>query len=61
MIGLLMVQLLRLAGASFVALLEPVQAKRELGLRLGADVAIDSVHEDPAEAPAAPAPAVWTR
>ena len=49
-IGLLMVQLLRLAGASFVALLEPVQAKRELGLRLGADVAIDSVHEDPAEA-----------
>lgn len=44
MIGLLMVQLLRLAGASFVALLEPVQAKRELGLRLGADVAIDSVH-----------------
>ena len=50
MIGLLMVQLLRLAGASFVALLEPVQAKRELGLRLGADVAIDSVHEDPAEA-----------
>lgn len=41
MIGLLMVQLAKLAGASCVALLEPVEEKREMGRRLGADVCID--------------------
>ena len=41
MIGLIMVQLARLAGACRVALLEPVAEKREMGLRLGADTAID--------------------
>jgi len=46
MIGLLMVQLARLAGAAKVALLEPVESKREVGKKLGADVCIDPLHED---------------
>lgn len=46
MIGLLMVQLAKLAGAAKVALLEPVASKREVGTRLGADVTIDPIHED---------------
>jgi len=46
MIGLLMLQLARLAGAAKVALLEPVESKRELAKKLGADVCIDPVHED---------------
>lgn len=46
MIGLLMVQLARLAGAAKVALLEPVESKREVGRKLGADVCIDPIHED---------------
>lgn len=46
MIGLLMVQLAKLAGAAKVALLEPVASKREVGTRLGADVIIDPIHED---------------
>lgn len=48
MIGLLMMQLARLAGASKVALLEPVEAKRTVAEQLGADIAIDSIAEDPA-------------
>lgn len=35
MIGLLMVQLAKLAGAARVALLEPVEGKREVAGRLG--------------------------
>ncbi len=46
MIGLLMVQLVRLAGAAKVALLEPVEGKREVGKELGADVCIDPIHQD---------------
>lgn len=46
MIGLLMVQLAKLAGAAKVALLEPVESKRIIGKNLGADVCIDPVHED---------------
>lgn len=46
MIGLLMVQLAKLAGAAKVALLEPVASKREVGLKMGADVCIDPLHED---------------
>lgn len=46
MIGLLMLQLARLAGAAKVALLEPVASKREVAKKLGADVCIDPVHED---------------
>lgn len=46
MIGLLMVQLAKLAGAAKVALLEPVEGKREVGKKLGADICIDPVNED---------------
>ncbi len=46
MIGLLMLQLAKLAGASKVALLEPVQSKREVGLKLGADLCIDPLTQD---------------
>lgn len=46
MIGLLMLQLSRLAGASKTALLEPVAEKREIGKKLGADVCIDPTQED---------------
>lgn len=46
MIGLLMVQLAKLAGAAKVALLEPVESKREVGKKLGADVCIDPLQED---------------
>ncbi len=46
MIGLLMVQLSRLKGASKVGLIELVKSKREVGKRLGADIVIDPVNED---------------
>lgn len=46
MIGLLMVQLARLAGASRIALVEPVESKRITGRALGADVCIDPINED---------------
>ncbi len=46
MIGLLMLQLAKLAGATKVALLEPVEKKREVGKRLGADVCIDPLKEN---------------
>lgn len=46
MIGLLMLQLARLSGASKTALLEPAAKKREMGHRLGADICIDPLHED---------------
>lgn len=46
MIGLLMVQLAKIAGATKIALLEPVEGKRQVGLDLGADIAIDPIHED---------------
>ena len=46
MIGLLMLQLARLAGAARTALLEPVAAKREVAKKLGADICIDPLHDD---------------
>ena len=46
MIGLLMLQLARLAGAARTALLEPVASKREVAKKLGADIGIDPIHED---------------
>ncbi len=46
MIGLLMMQLAKLEGASKVALLEPVEAKREVALKMGADIAIDPLTVD---------------
>lgn len=45
-IGLLMVQLARLAGASTVILSEPIAMRREIGMEVGADAAIDPIHED---------------
>ncbi len=49
-IGLMMVQLAKLSGASCVILSEPVVMRRETGLKLGADCAIDPFHEDFADA-----------
>lgn len=49
MIGLLMLQLAKLAGATKVALLEPVESKREVARKLGADICIDPIHEDVAK------------
>lgn len=46
MIGLVMLQLARLAGAARTALLEPVASKREVAKKLGADICIDPIHED---------------
>jgi len=45
-IGLMVVQLCKMTGASEVTLLEPVESKRKLGLALGADFAIDPMAED---------------
>ena len=45
-IGLLMVQLARQSGASSVVLSEPVELRREIGLKLGADAVIDPIQED---------------
>ncbi len=46
MIGLLMMQLAKLAGAARIALLEPVASKREVAKALGADIVIDPINED---------------
>lgn len=43
MIGLLMLQLARLSGASFVAVSEPVPGKRLQAEKLGADISLDPV------------------
>lgn len=40
-IGLMMVQLARMSGASRIVLSEPVSYRREIGLQLGADHAVD--------------------
>ena len=48
MIGLLMVQLARLAGAAKIALLEPVESKRAVGKQLGADICLDPKSENAA-------------
>ena len=45
-IGLATVALLKLLGVSPIVLSEPVEAKRRLGLALGADVVLDPFHED---------------
>lgn len=46
MIGLIMLQLAKLSGASKLILLEPVAEKRVLGYKLGADLCIDPLHEN---------------
>lgn len=45
-IGLLMVQLSRLGGASTIILSEPVEERRRVGLSVGADYAIDPTSQD---------------
>jgi threonine dehydrogenase-like Zn-dependent dehydrogenase len=44
-IGLMAVQLARLNGADWVVAVDPIAARRELALTLGADVAVDPVAE----------------
>lgn len=46
MIGLLMLQLAKLKGAAKLILIEPVEAKRLLAEKLGADITIDSFTHD---------------
>lgn len=46
MIGLIMLQLAKLRGAGRLILVEPVKAKREVALQLGADLCIDPMNED---------------
>ena len=48
-IGLMMVQLAKLSGASKVLLSEPIAFRRETGLLLGADAAVDPVNGDLSE------------
>lgn len=45
-IGLIMLQLARIAGASKIILSEPVLEKREMGIKLGADITINPLEED---------------
>jgi len=45
-IGLLMLQLAKIRGAGRLVLIEPVESKRELGKKLGADLCIDPFNED---------------
>lgn len=45
MIGLLMLQLAKLKGASRVALVEPVEEKRDTALKLGADLVINPMEQ----------------
>ena len=49
MIGLLMVQLAKIQGAGRIVLVEPVEKKRSLGQKLGADICIDPVKCDVGE------------
>jgi 2-desacetyl-2-hydroxyethyl bacteriochlorophyllide A dehydrogenase len=48
-IGLLLLQLAKRSGAALVAMSEPDPERRELAVRLGADLAIDPTREDPRE------------
>ena len=49
-IGLLMVQLARLSGASQIVLSEPNEKRRQVGLQLGANAALDPTRPDAQEA-----------
>ncbi|EJN57539.1 zinc-binding dehydrogenase [Halogranum salarium B-1] len=46
-IGQLLVQTLRVSGAGTIVLSEPVAERREIGLKVGADHAVDPTDEDP--------------
>lgn len=45
-IGMIMLQLVRNAGASKIIMSEPVAEKRELALKLGADIVINPIEQD---------------
>jgi len=45
-IGLMMAQLVKMAGASSVTVIEPIEAKRKIALENGADYALDPMKED---------------
>ncbi len=49
-IGQIMLQLVLIAGASRVAVIEPVAEKRKAALRFGACLALDPAEQDPADA-----------
>ena len=49
-IGLMVIQLAKLQGASKVILSEPVAMRRDVALSLGADAVIDPITDDPATA-----------
>lgn len=49
MIGLIMLQLAKLSGAATLIAIEPIRSKRELAVKLGADIAIDPFAENVAE------------
>ncbi len=46
MIGLIMLQLAKISGAGKLILIEPVEEKREMGKKLGADICIDPINEN---------------
>lgn len=46
MIGLIMLQLAKLKGASRLVMVEPIAPKREIAKNLGADIVIDPINED---------------
>ena len=46
MIGLLMLQLAKIKGASTLVMIEPIAAKRELAQKLGTDLTIDPIQEN---------------
>jgi threonine dehydrogenase-like Zn-dependent dehydrogenase len=45
-IGLMAVQMAKKSGAEFVAAVDPIKKRRDLALKLGADMVIDSLEED---------------
>lgn len=45
-IGMIMLQLAKLSGASTLIVVEPVEAKRKLAKKLGADLTIDPINQD---------------
>ncbi len=48
-IGLIVVQLARLSGASYVAAFDPIARRREMAASFGADEALDPTQRDPGE------------
>jgi 2-desacetyl-2-hydroxyethyl bacteriochlorophyllide A dehydrogenase len=44
-IGMIILQLARISGATKIILSEPVESKRKLGLKLGADIVVNPINE----------------